>query len=65
VKCELSTPFGWKKHQLAINLNMGFSPAMADLDKEDDMDLVMKSKRICFVSRRFGWDTGRRKRPSS
>ena len=31
----------WVKHQLAKDLNMGFGPAVADIDSDGDMDLVM------------------------
>jgi hypothetical protein len=31
----------WIKHQVATDLNMGFSPAVADIDRDEDMDLVM------------------------
>lgn len=31
----------WVKHQLAKDLNMGFGPAVADIDNDGDMDLVM------------------------
>ena len=31
----------WIKHQVATDLNMGFSPAVADIDRDGDMDLVM------------------------
>jgi len=31
----------WIKHQLAKDLNMGFGPAVADIDNDGDMDLVM------------------------
>lgn len=31
----------WVKHPLATHLNMGFSPAVADIDQDGDRDLVM------------------------
>jgi len=31
----------WIKHQLADDLNMGFGPAIADIDTDGDMDLIM------------------------
>lgn len=31
----------WVKHKLADDLNMGFMPAIADIDNDGDMDLIM------------------------
>ncbi len=32
----------WVKHQLATDLTMGFGPAIADIDADGDMDLVLR-----------------------
>ena len=37
-----ATGVSWVKHQLATDLNMGFSPAIGDVDGDGDADLLLR-----------------------